>query len=286
MLNNLIFSAALAMVVASAVALDTYDGNELNQTPMHSSPHYSSAGFNSLPNSTTQAFIKEIQQQLILSPSNIGRQEVLFHNPPDASNITFQFINATHKRPTGGEIVLGSVDKFPALIGTQVSAAVGFVDACGLNVPHSHPRANEFLTVVSGELIGGLMLENTDNATGNTNGKNPTFPVPMVTANLTNFTGMLFPQGLAHFQFNPTCEPATFTAAFDSLDAGRVQIANTFFSIDFDEVLITSLGGNPEVIGPEHMDKLRGHIPNAFAELIDTCVRKCKRKEHHTCDEL
>ncbi len=130
--------------------------------------------------------------------------------------------------------------------------------------------------MVQGQLTGGLVLEDIRNLTGNVNGQNPTFPVPTVTANLTNFTGMLFPQGLVHFQFNPTCEPAVFAAAFDNSDSGRVQIANTFFSIQPDDVLLAALGGNLETINAKQLDMLRGHIPDAFAVLIDDCAKACK----------
>jgi hypothetical protein len=216
-----------------------------------------------------------MQKALILAPSYVDREAILFPNPPDASNILFHFVDASHRPPTGGEIVLSSVDNFPALIGTNVAAAIGFVDPCGLNVPHSHPRANEFLTVVLGELVGGLVLENTTGLLGNTNGTNPTSTVPMVNATLTQYMGMLFPQGQVHFQFNPTCEPAVFAAAFDNADSGRTQIANTFFSIQPDDVLIAALGGNVESLNASQIDHLRGNIPDAFAELIDSCAVRC-----------
>ena len=238
------------------------------QSPLAASP--------SQPSATSTASLKELQEQLILAPSNIDREAILFPNPPDASNITFQFKNASHVAPTGGEVVLVSVDTLPALIGTHVSAAIGFIDACGLNVPHSHPRANEFLTVVQGRLTGGLILQSNPSLAGRANDSipNPTTPQPMVTADLSNFTGMLFPQGLVHFQFNPTCEPAVFAAAFDSQDSGRVQIANTFFSIREDDVLRAALG-DPETIHAGQIDRLRGHIPDSFAELIDGCAKRC-----------
>jgi len=120
------------------------------------------------------------------------------------------------------------------------------------------------------------MLEETYDSTGIHNATlNGTIPIPMVTATLSNFTGMLFPQGLVHFQFNPTCEPAVFAAAFDSSDSGRVQIANTFFSIGYDDVLETAVG-NSESLGAAQLDALRGHIPDAFAEMMSDCATMCK----------
>ena len=73
----------------------------------------------STPFTASPAEIKAIQEALILAPSEIDRENILFTNPPDATNITFQFVNVTHRAPTGGEIVLSSVDNFPALIGTH-----------------------------------------------------------------------------------------------------------------------------------------------------------------------
>jgi len=124
------------------------------------------------------------------------------------------------------------------------------------------------------------MLEEIPDSDGVINsGPNSTIPIPMVTATLTNFTGMLFPQGQVHFQFNPTCEPAVFAAAFDSSDSGRTQIANTFFSIGFDDVLETAVG-NSESLGAAQLDALRGHIPDSFAELMDDCAKMCGLPTH------
>lgn len=221
------------------------------------------------------ADITSMQQALILAPSYQDREAILFPNPPDASNILYQFVDVNHQAPTGGEVVLASVDNFPALVGTKVAAAVGFIDACGLNVPHSHPRANEILTVVQGTLVGGLVLESTAGLQGDTSGTNPTDPLPVVNATLTNYMAMLFPQGQVHFQFNPTCEPAVFSAAFDNSDSGRIQVAQSFFSIQPDDVLIAALGGNAETLSASQIDMLRGNIPDAFADLMASCAKKC-----------
>ncbi|RYO91046.1 hypothetical protein DL764_008335 [Monosporascus ibericus] len=219
--------------------------------------------------------IQALQQALLLAPSQADRQAILLPNPPDASNYTFTFVNNTVLPPTGGTIALATVDNFPALIGTKVASAVGWVNPCGLNTPHLHPRANELLTVVQGELIGGLILEANPGGAGNLNGMNPTGPIPQVNATLSNFRSFLFPQGEVHFQFNPTCEPASFTAAFDNSDPGRTQIARNFFSAFPDDVIIAAAGGDLELLDATRIDQLRDKIPAAFAELIDSCAKKC-----------
>jgi hypothetical protein len=227
---------------------------------------------------TDPAGIKALQTALLLAPGYADRQAVLLPNAPDASNITFQFHNNSVTAGTGGTIALTTLENFPALIGTQVAMAIGFVNPCGLNVPHNHPRANEFLTVIQGQLIGGLILEANPGSAGNVVGqpKPVNGPLPQVNATLDNFKGMLFPQGETHFQFNPTCEPALFAAAFDSSDPGRTQIARNFFSAYPDEeVLIAAVGGNLETLDPARIAQFRSQIPTAFAVQIESCVKRC-----------
>ena len=226
--------------------------------------------------SPSPADIRAMQEALILAPSQQERQAILLPNPPDASNYTFQFVNNTVLPPTGGTIALSTVNNFPALIGTNVAMAIGFVNPCGLNTPHSHPRASEFLTVVQGKLVAGLVLENEGaGGAGNLNGTDPVGPIAMVNATLSNYQGFLFPQGETHFQFNPTCEPAVFAAAFDNLDPGRTQIATNFFSEFPDDVLLAATGNNLELLDAARIDQLRDKIPQAFAELIGSCAKKC-----------
>lgn len=209
----------------------------------------------------------------------VDRMNILLPNPANPANLTFTFVNNAVKPPTGGTVALATVDVFPALVGTNVAMAIGFINACGLNVPHSHPRANEILTVVQGELQAGMIIESTEGGAGNVPGTDPASlvgPLPEVNITLTPYIGTIFPQGTVHFQFNPTCRPAVFAAAFDSSDPGRTQTARSFFSIEQNDVLISALGTpSIETINPKDLDVLRAHIPAAFVELIDSCVARC-----------
>ncbi|KAF2686077.1 RmlC-like cupin [Lentithecium fluviatile CBS 122367] len=265
---KLLASAFVATLAAIAAATPVLPRENTNSTP--------TAGSGVSP--TDSASIKALQTALLLSAGFSDRQNVLLPNPPDATNITFQFINNTVNAPTGGTIALTTLNNFPALIGTNVGMAIGFVNPCGLNVPHNHPRANEFLTVISGTLIGGLILEVNPGGAGDVVGqpKPVNGPLPQVNATLENFKGMLFPQGETHFQFNPTCKPALFAAAFDSSDPGRTQIARNFFSAYPDEeVLIAAVGGNLETLDPARIEQFREQIPTAFAVQIESCVKRC-----------
>ncbi|KAM7214648.1 RmlC-like cupin domain containing protein [Rhypophila decipiens] len=241
MMNTILSTAILALWAATST---------VTATPVKPAPTTSSSsGGAPIYTALTPPEIKALQQELLLAPSYKDKEQVLFPPGPQfgsANNVSFQFVN----RPTGlpgqdGSVIVGSVDSIPGLIGTNVAAAIGFIGPCGLNVPHLHPRANEFLTVVQGTLIGAVVLEED-----------------------AQFTGTTIPQ------FNPTCEEAIFSAAFDSNDEGRFQVAQTFFSSQPDEVLTASLG-NPTFLGPNNLDKLRNNIPAAFVVMVESCAKTC-----------
>jgi hypothetical protein len=49
----------------------------------------------------------------------------------------------------GGKTVAATASNFPALIGNGVAMTVGYLGPCGINLPHTHPRATEFNFVAS-----------------------------------------------------------------------------------------------------------------------------------------
>lgn len=171
---------------------------------------------------------KALISALNLATNEEDRLSILVPDSSNISNITYHFVNNTVSPPTGGTIALSSVSSFPALLTTNVAMAIGFVNPCGLNAPHSHPRANEFLTVIQNELVTGLILESNPGSNGNVVGKAPVEnangTLPQAGTTLHLYQGTIYPQGSTHFQFNPTCEPSVFAAAFDNRDPGRVQI--------------------------------------------------------------
>ncbi|KAG0366642.1 hypothetical protein BGX24_003609 [Mortierella sp. AD032] len=263
--------AVIFIAVATASPLVRYQ-SDFSPRGLNSNSNTSPSGFNS--NTIASLALKAA---LNGAASYNDRQAILFTNPPDATNITFTFINNTVTDGTGGTIALSTVNNFPALIGTQVAMAIGFVNPCGLNVPHSHPRANEFLTVIQGELVAGLVLELNDGGSGHVVGQPAPVngPIPQVNVTLSNYKGMLFPQGETHFQFNPRCEPALFAAAFDNSDPGRTQIARNFFSNMPDEMLIAATGSDLEVLDAKRIAEFRDNIPTSFAVVMEECAKRC-----------
>ncbi|EUC45629.1 hypothetical protein COCMIDRAFT_94977 [Bipolaris oryzae ATCC 44560] len=230
------------------------------------------------PNTVNALTAEQLTTQrnaLLLAQSETAREAILFPNAPNAANDTFQFINNTVTPPTGGSIFLSTVNNFPALASTGLAAAVGFVNPCGLNTPHWHPRSNEFLTVVQGKLLGAILLEN-DSGFGHVVGGAPPVigPYTQIETTLSNYTGMLFPKGLVHWQFNPECEPAVFVAGFDNADPGRVEAARGFFSATPDEVLEASAGYS-EFLTPQQIAGLRPTLTSDFTEIVESCAKRC-----------
>lgn len=81
---------------------------------------------------------------------------------------------------------------------------------CGMNTPHTHPRATEILYLVNGEIETGFIEENGARFVHNT---------------LKKGQGTLFPQGSIHYQINVGCDPVLFVAALNDEDPGTTQIA-------------------------------------------------------------
>ena len=86
----------------------------------------------------------------------------------------------------------------------------------GQNPPHTHPRATEILTVLEGSLYVGFVTSNPDNK--------------FFSKMLNKGDVFVFPQGLIHFQFNPSYDkPAVAIAALSSQNPGAITISNAIF---------------------------------------------------------
>ena len=87
---------------------------------------------------------------------------------------------------------------------------IGFLGPCGMNTPHTHPRATEINFSVNTTLRAGFLEEN---------------GARFVDVELAAGSAAVFPMGAIHFEMNPSCEPAMFVAAFDGEDPGVGQVA-------------------------------------------------------------
>jgi hypothetical protein len=167
----------------------------------------------------------------------------------------------------GGVAVSANIETFPILTDLGISTTVGFLGPCGINTPHVHPRATEFLTLVEGDnLQFGYVLENGLVKPGDN---------PEIAGSLRKFEGTVFPQGSIHFQFNNNCDNATFVAALNSEDPGTSQIAQNFFALNADVVRATL--GFPNTIDASNIEEFRKQIPANLAQDMDKCLAKCKK---------
>ncbi|KAJ7223308.1 RmlC-like cupin domain-containing protein [Mycena pura] len=139
----------------------------------------------------------------------------------------------------GGSILISSVDNFPILTELGISGAASFIAPCGLNIPHLHPRSDEFFTLVEGVLDTGFVLEN-----GFTQ---------LVTTQLGKFQATVFPKGSLHFQQNPTCDPAVF----------------------FPGDVVNAALGFPETIDGTNIEAWRAHLLFNLAAGVDSCLQAC-----------
>jgi len=158
----------------------------------------------------------------------------------------------------GGNLTLANVANFPALFANNIAMAIGQMAPCGMNTPHTHPRATEFLFLVNGQMEVGFIEEN---------------GARFVINDLTPGQGTIFPQGSIHYQINLGCEPLTFVAALNDEDPGASQVAQRFFGLPPDVVAAT-LGD----VGIQEVVDIATGIPDNMAIGVDRCLAKCNLK--------
>ncbi|KAJ7226796.1 RmlC-like cupin domain-containing protein [Mycena pura] len=171
----------------------------------------------------------------------------------------FDFASNQPTLSKGGSSLLATVDNFPILTELGIAVAVFFVEPCGLSVPHMHPRANEFLTVVEGILDTGFVQENG-------------FP-DEVRTRLGKYQGTVFPMGSMHYQQNPTCSPAMFVGAANSEDPGRSDMARSLWMLPPD--VVDAGLGFPHTIGGHNINAWRAHLPGSLTAGVDSCLKAC-----------
>ena len=174
-----------------------------------------------------------------------------FLNPPD---------NAIVSGPDG-RIIAAKRKTFPALVGNDVAMSIGILGPCGLNTPHTHPRAAEFNLAVNGTLRTGMVAGN---------------QARFVMNDLKPGQATIFPQGAIHFEQNLGCDTVMFVAAFSDEDPGVSQLANQFFSLPVDivEATMGDSMGQMKSKGLTVQD-IEKAIPPNVAFGVDECLKKC-----------
>ncbi|KAJ7656259.1 RmlC-like cupin domain-containing protein [Mycena polygramma] len=190
--------------------------------------------------------------KLRLDPTAVDRI-----NDLSDQQFVFDFLNPPGGVTTGaaGHTVTATSGTFPAVVGNGVAMTVGFLGPCGINTPHTHPRATEINFSVNGTLRTGMLSEN---------------GARFVVNSLPPGSMTVFPQGAIHFEMNDGCEPAMFVAAFNGEDPGVLSIAQRFFGLPVDIVDVT-MGE----IGVQQVEGLADKIPDNIAVGTDECLKRC-----------
>lgn len=173
---------------------------------------------------------------------------------PNDSAFVFNFLNATKAIGDDGFLIAANDADFPALLTGNGGMALGFLGPCGMNSPHTHPRATEIqLNIGGGDIQTAFIQENGARVVQNT---------------VSPGMATIFPKGSMHFQQSLSCEPITFVASFDSLDFGTLQIAQNFFSFD-KQITNATLGG----LGVQILDNLK--LPTNVVLGAQECLDRC-----------
>jgi len=189
------------------------------------------------------------------APTQVARLNILKNN----NDWLFDYnAGVGTTRNAGGNLTVANVANFPALFANGMALAVGQMAPCGMNSPHTHPRATEFLFLVNGQMDAGFIEENGARFVVNT---------------LSQGQGTIFPKGSIHYQLNLGCEPITFVAALNDEDPGVNQVAQRFFGLPPDVVAAT-LGD----IGVQEVVNLATGIPDNLAIGVDRCLQQCNLK--------
>jgi quercetin dioxygenase-like cupin family protein len=126
------------------------------------------------------------------------------------------FVNGVVSQSSGGTRAALSTEVFPASIGEGITAVRFVLVPCGVNVPHTHPRATELLNVVSG---GPLLVGWVD--TSGVYHSDQLFAGDVV----------LFPRGLLHFEQNLGNTNCTFISALNSQNPGVLNAGQALFAL-------------------------------------------------------
>jgi oxalate decarboxylase/phosphoglucose isomerase-like protein (cupin superfamily) len=147
-----------------------------------------------------------------------------------------------------------SISELPSLSGIGISSVLFHIEACGINLPHIHPRATELFYVVEGSFQTAFLEEN--------GGR-------VILNNLTQGQTTFFPRGHIHFEQNLGCSKATFLSAFNSEDPGVVTIPNRLYDIPI-QALTSSFNNTEDVI-----NQLKSKLVANPAMGVGECRKRC-----------
>ena len=248
-----IFHAALALVAITRAS------------PIMPRQNNSSSTYNSTVPPSNPEVSEDLYNKLELAVDSVDRFTILSEQGPADTWLKYDFNPAENPNPGGGRGNGGQGDlanrkTFPALINLGLAASAGFMNPCGMNKPHVHPRASEFLILAAGANVKtGFLLENGLQT--------------QLSTTLSQYQGAILPQGSIHYEFNDNCEPAVFIAAFSNEDPGLSTIGKNFFLLDPD--IVDADLGFPDFLDHTNIRQFAQSIPKSFANGAMDCLNRC-----------
>ncbi|KAI0069312.1 RmlC-like cupin [Artomyces pyxidatus] len=196
--------------------------------------------------------VAQLVASLRQAPTEVDRMNLL-----QDSDLLFNFLAPPSGVTTGsgGHTVAATSGNFPGVVGNGVSMTIGFLGPCGMNTPHTHPRATEINFSLNTTLRGGVLVEN---------------GARFIDVEIAPGSATVFPQGAIHFEMNPSCEPAMFVAGFNNEDPGVQQVGQRYFGLPPD-IVGAALGG----LGVTEILGLESKIPDNVAYGVDECLQRC-----------
>lgn len=198
-------------------------------------------------------------QQLELSTTAASRVSLLAQQGGNSSFV-FDFnappSSAIADKSNTSRVISANANTYPALEGLDGAMNLFMVGPCGLILPHTHPRANEFVLVTQGQLNTQFLAE---------------AGTPVISNNLTRYQATMFPMGSVHYELNPTCETSIFIGNFNNNDPGTLLVTPTLFSFD-DVLVLNQLGG---VVNGQDLESIRGALPHGPIGIIESCLERC-----------
>jgi len=190
---------------------------------------------------------------------DIGVTEVQRFSYYNASDYMLDLLTTdTHVVTTtaGGSLGRFNVATVPALAGVRMAMTLIHLNPCGMNPPHTHPRASEAIYIINATNVQvGVVEEN--------GGK-------VIVNNLRTGMAVFIPQGALHYEVNLDCNPVLAVAANNHEDPGVLSIPMNFYRLPNGAVR-AALGIDSISVTNEIIAALPAGQPPGVAE----CRRAC-----------
>ncbi|OAE24130.1 hypothetical protein AXG93_2752s1440 [Marchantia polymorpha subsp. ruderalis] len=126
------------------------------------------------------------------------------------------FANGDVTTGSGGIRAALDIGKFPGLTSEGLTVVQFKMVPCGENVPHTHPRATELLSLISGGPLQAGFVDTKGQAHIHI-----LYPGDLI----------VFPRGLLHFELNVGTETAFYLSALNSQNPGTLDAAGAVLQL-------------------------------------------------------